>query len=426
MATVTTASTAELTSAARIVPRWLPNDRCSLRGRRAQRTARRDTATAATSVRLWPASASRPEECATAPATTCTTTSTALMTSTVASLALARHGPTLSQPRTRAGPGARPGRPGGRCPPARAPSRRDGSRRCTGHRSGARGTGRGGPSGASASSCVATTSGSRTSASSDADARAIAACRVSHIAGVEPPEIHRHQRRRRPARSDRVRPCSRTGRLPAATTCRRSSRPTSNPSSSTWQMPRVTGESPTTALLEPEPDERVVGRAAREVCGQHRRGQARRRGRRRWRRRRARRSRARGPLRAPRARCPAGHSCSAKPRPRWWARCARRGSGWPDPWRAPCTSTMRSKPAVEGIAGHQVDDRFASGSDGGQRLAPAVATRPPGGQDHERRGRRSARSPAPAQHGARPGHAARRNPSAGGGRPAAPGRSRMA
>src|SRR5579875_43243 len=110
MAQVTTARAAALPSAARIVPRWLPYERASLRGRMAQRTAPSDRSTAATSVTLWPASASRPVEWAIRPATTWPTTRAMLSVSatpsradrvTARSLArrpLARRRPHLRRP----------------------------------------------------------------------------------------------------------------------------------------------------------------------------------------------------------------------------------------------------------------------------------------------------------------------------------------
>ena len=78
-----------------MVPRWLPKERASLRGRMAQRTASRDRATAATSVRLWPASASRPVEWATRPATTWPTTSRAFTARRGDQAARPGHRPTL-------------------------------------------------------------------------------------------------------------------------------------------------------------------------------------------------------------------------------------------------------------------------------------------------------------------------------------------
>ena len=73
-ATVTAARAAALTRAASTVPRWLPKDRESLRGRRAQRTARRASTNEAASAKLCPASARRPDEWAATPPTTCPST----------------------------------------------------------------------------------------------------------------------------------------------------------------------------------------------------------------------------------------------------------------------------------------------------------------------------------------------------------------
>ena len=65
---------AALACAARIVLRCIPNERDGVGGRRASRTAMSEITSAATSVRLWPASASKPSEPATIPKTTWATT----------------------------------------------------------------------------------------------------------------------------------------------------------------------------------------------------------------------------------------------------------------------------------------------------------------------------------------------------------------
>ena len=82
MAAVTAAMMATLARAARIGPRWYPNDRARLRGRSAHRTASSDTASPATSVTLCPASDTRPVECATRPPASCAAAAARLSTKT--------------------------------------------------------------------------------------------------------------------------------------------------------------------------------------------------------------------------------------------------------------------------------------------------------------------------------------------------------
>src|ERR1022692_2002571 len=86
ISTVTTAMSEALARAARMVARWLPNERWALGGRRANLTATRDKRSAPTSVRLWPASASSPVEWAITPNPIWTTTNPALRARLMASL----------------------------------------------------------------------------------------------------------------------------------------------------------------------------------------------------------------------------------------------------------------------------------------------------------------------------------------------------